>query len=228
MMKRLFAILLLLLTFAVACFAQSGRSTDFGAIASAELSAGLGNDFSLSVEEELRFENNCAQFDRWLNSVGAEYGFLRKRMKAGLAFDYIRRFNEDGYFENRGRIVGHLTYTETVQRFKFSLRTKLATTFFDEQTGEHRVNPKMYWRNRLQVSYQMPNSRFKYALSTELFWLVNDPKNCIVDNIRTVASVDYRLTRRQYLSAFVRMENEIQVKKPVDRFYLGLTYKVKL
>ena len=227
-MKRLLYILVLLFMFAVPLWAQSERSTDFGAIASAELSVGLNHSFDLSVEEELRFENNCTQFDRWLNSVGVDYTFCRGRMKAGLAFDYIRRFNDEGYFENRGRIVGKLTYTETVRRFKFALRTKLVSTFFDEQTGEHRVNPKMYWRNRLQVSYQMPNSRFKYALSTELFWLVNDPKSCIVDNIRTVASIDYRLTRRQSVSAFARMENEIQVKKPVDRFYFGLTYKVKL
>lgn len=227
-MKRWYPILILFFASSVPLLAQSERSTDFGAIASAELSVDLKNGFGLSVEEELRFQDNCAQFDRWLNSIGVEYGFLHNRMKAGLAFDYIRRYNNDGYFENRGRIVGYLTYAETVRNFKFSLRTKLVSTFFDEQTGEHRINPKMYWRNRLQVSYQRPYSRFKYALSAEMFWLVNDPKNCIVDNIRTVASVDYRLTRRQYVSAFVRMENEIQVKQPVDRFYLGLTYKVKL
>lgn len=227
-MKSRLAILILLFSFVIPLSAQSGRSTDFGAIASAEMSVGLNHGLDLSVEEELRFENNCAQLDRWLNSVGVDYGFCHGRMKAGLALDYIRRYNDDCYFENRGRIVGHITYSETVQRFKFSLRTKFATTFMDEQTGEHRVNPKMYWRNRFQVSYQMPNSRFKYALSAEMFWLVNDPKNSIVDNIRTTASVDYRLARRHSISAFARMENEIQVKNPVDIFYFGLSYKLKL
>lgn len=227
-MKRLLSILTLLLLFAVPGIAQSERSTDFGAIASVEASTGLGHGFDLSLEEELRFQDNCTQFDRWLNSVGVEYSFWHKRMKAGVAFDYIRRYNDKDYYENRGRIVAQLTYSETVRRFKFSLRTKLVSTFFDEQTAEHRINPKMYWRNRLQVSYQVPNSRFKYAISSELFWLVNDPKNCIVDNIRTVASVDYRVAKHHTISAFARMENEVQVKKPVDRFYLGLTYKVKL
>ena len=227
-MKRFLSILVMLLAFHVLGFAQSERNTDFGAIASVEASVGMGNGFDLSVEEELRFQENCTQFDRWLNSVGIEYSFWHKRMKAGLAFDYIRRYNDKDYYENRGRIVAQLTYSETVQRFKFSVRTKLVSTFFDEQTAEHRINPKMYWRNRLQVSYQVPNSRFKYALSSELFWLVNDPKNSVVDNIRTVASVDYRLAKHHSISVFARMENEILVKKPVDRFYFGLTYKVKL
>ena len=224
-MKRLLTITILLLSANV--FAQSGRTTDFGGIVSSEFSTGLIDRFDLSVEEELRFDNNFAQFDRWLNSLGVDYTFPRNRLKLGLNADYIRRHNDAGYFENRWRVGAHLTYSEILYHFKFSGRSKLLATFFDERTGEHRVNPRLYWRNRLQISYQQPNSRFKYALSAELFWLLNDPKHSIIDNLRTVASVEYRLTRRHYLAAFARMENDLQVKEPVDRFYFGLTFKAK-
>ena len=86
---------------------------------------------------------------------------------------------------------------------------------------------KLYWRNRFKVTYQRPNSRFKYSLSVELFWLTNDPKGSFVDNLRTVFAVDYRLARRYSISAFARMDNDLQVKEPVDRFYFGLTLKAK-
>ncbi len=216
-----------LLLLSTSVFAQSERATDFGGILSAECSTDVGKSFSLSVEEELRFDNGCTQLNRWLNSVGVDYIFPRNRLKVGVAADYIRRHSDKGYFENRWRIGAHLTYSEALYHFKFTYRSKLLSTFYDERTGEHRVNPKLYWRNRLQVSYQLPNSRFKYALSAELFWLTNDPKNRIVDNLRTVASVEYRLTRRHYLSAFARMDNDLQVKEPVDRFWLGLTFEAK-
>ena len=224
-MKRLLTIVLLLLS--VGVFAQSERSTDFGCIVSAEAEAGLGGPFGLSVEEELRFENNCTQFDRWLNSVGVDYTCLHNRMNIGLTADYIRRHNDRGYYENRGRLGLQVTYTEDWRRFRFQVRSKAIGTFFDERTGEHRVNPRLYWRNRLKVTYQPMNSRFKYALSTELFWLTNDPKKGGIDNLRTVLSVDYRLARQYSLSAFVRMDNDMQVKEPVDRFYFGLTFKGK-
>lgn len=224
-MKRLLTIVLLLLS--VGVFAQSERSTDFGCIVSAEAEAGLGGPFGLSVEEELRFENNCTQFDRWLNSVGVDYTCLHNRMNIGLTADYIRRHNDRGYYENRGRLGLQVTYTEDWRRFRFQVRSKAVGTFFDERTGEHRVNPRLYWRNRLKVTYQPMNSRFKYALSTELFWLTNDPKKGGIDNLRTVFSVDYRLARQYTLSAFVRMDNDLQVKEPVDRFFLGLTFKAK-
>ena len=224
-MKRLLLIVLLL--FSVGVFAQSEKSTDFGGIVSAEAEVGLGGPFGLSVEEELRFENNCTQFDRWLNSVGVDYTCLHNRMNIGLTADYIRRHNDRGYYENRGRLGLQVTYTEDWRRFRFQVRSKAIGTFFDERTGEHRVNPRLYWRNRLKVTYQPMNSRFKYALSTELFWLTNDPKKGGIDNIRTVLSVDYRLARQYTLSAFVRMDNDLQVKEPVDRFFLGLTFKAK-
>ena len=215
------------MTASLAAFAQSERSTDFGGIASAEAEIGLGGPWGMSVEEELRFDHNFTQFDRWLNSVGVDYTCLHNRMNIGLTGDYVRRHNDRGYFENRGRVGLQVTYTEDYRRFKFQMRSKLMGTFFDENTGDHRVNPRLYWRNRFKVTYQKPNSRFKYSLSTELFWLTNDPKGSYVDNLRTVFAVDYRLARQYSLSAFARMDNDLQVKEPVDRFYFGLTLKAK-
>lgn len=215
------------LALSVGAFAQSERTTDVGGIASAELEVGLPANFGLSVEEELRFDHNVTHFDRWLNSVGVDYTCWHDRMNIGLTADYIRRYNDDAYYENRGRLGLQVTYTEEFRRFKFQVRSKAIGTFFDERTGEHRVNPRLYWRNRLKVTYQPMNSRFKYALSTELFWLTNDPKGSFVNNLRTVASVEYRLSRRHYLTAFARMDNDLQVKEPVDLYYLGLTFKAK-
>ena len=225
MKKTITIAILLFLT--VASYAQSERTTDFGGIVSTEVEAGLGGLFGLSAEEELRFDHNFSQLDRWLNSVGVDYTCLHNHMNIGLTADYIRRHNDRGYYENRGRLGLQVTYTEEWRRFKFQVRSKAMGTFFDERTGEHRVNPRLYWRNRVKVTYQPMNSRWKYALSTELFWLTNDPKKGGLDNLRTVLSVDYRLSRRYYLSAFARMDNDLWVTVPVDRFYAGLTLKAK-
>lgn len=225
-MKKLLPIALLVFL-SVAAFAQSERTTDFGGIVSAEASVALPANFGLSAEEELRFNNDFSQFDRWLNSVGVDYTCWHNRMNIGLTADYIRRHNDKGYFENRGRLGIQVTYSEEYRRFKFTVRSKVLGTFFDERTGDHRVNPRIYWRNRLKVTYQPMSSRWKYALSTELFWLTNDPKKGGVDNLRTVLSVDYRLSRRHYISAFARMDNDLGVVEPVDMFYVGLTFKAK-
>lgn len=227
-MKGKWGIVTAILLFATwPLFGQSERTGDFGAILSAKYDADLTRKLALEVEEELRFDHNCTQFDRWLNSVTLEYPLLHNRMHIGLSGGVIRRYNDRNFYESRARIGLDVTYAETWRRFKFSYRSRLMTTFRDERVGDYRVNPKMYWRNRIQATYQMPNSRFKYEFSTELHWLVNDPKASVIDNIRTVFTVDYRLTRRQHLGLSVRMDNDIQVKEPVDRLYLGFTYHYK-
>ena len=137
-MKRLLLIVFLLVSAGV--YAQSERTTDFGGIVSAEGEVALGGPWGLSVEEELRFDHNFTQFDRWLNSVGVDYTCLHNRMNIGLTGDYIRRHNDRGYYENRGRLGLQVTYTEEYRRFKFQVRSKALATFFDERTGEHRVD----------------------------------------------------------------------------------------
>lgn len=221
-------ILALLMTGAMPLLAQSERFTDFGAIVSGKFNANLTDQWAIEVEEELRFDHNCTRFDRWLNSVSVEYPFLHNRMHVGLTGGAIRRYNDRGYYENRFRVGLDVNYSETFRRFKFSYRSRLMATQRDETVANYRVNPKLYWRHRLQASYQALNSRFKYTISVELHWLLNDPKASVVDNVRTVLSVDYRLSRHQHLEFSARMDNDIQVKKPVDRFYLGITYHYKL
>jgi len=156
---RKWLFIVLLLPMSVMGLAQSERTTDFGGIVSAEASVALPANFGLSAEEELRFNNDFSQFGRWLNSVGVDYTCWHNRMNIGLTADYIRRHNDKGYFENRGRLGVQVTYSEEYRRFKFTVRSKVLGTFLDEHTGQHRVNPRLYWRNRLKVTYQPMNSR---------------------------------------------------------------------
>jgi len=227
-MKRILVIVLFVVGFSSAVSAQSERDFDFGTMLSAKMSVDLKKNFSIGAEEEVRFSRNSTQFNRWLNGVNVSYSFLRNRMEVGLNVEYIRRYNNDDFYENRGRIGLDLSYSETFRQFKFTYRSRFNSTFMDETTGEHRVNPKIYWRNKFQTTYQRPNSRWKYTLSAELFWLLNDPKHCIVDNIRTTLIVDYRIARRHSLALMLRNNNDILVKKPVSILYVGLQYRMKL
>ena len=227
MKTHLSLMLLFLLLLPFGSRAQSYQKNGGGGIFSIDFSKALSNDFSISIEEELRFQDADFHLDRWLNAVGVDYAMLRGRLKVGVYGDYIRAYKNKGYYENRFRFSPVVSYSETLRRFKITYRSKWQATFFDESTGTHSLNPKWYWRNRIQASYQMPNSRYKYSLSTELHWLLNDPQCSCVDNIRTVVAVDYRLSRRYWLSLFARMDNEIQVSQPQNIFYLGAVCKIK-
>lgn len=225
-------LLTLLMAWAFPSLAQSGRNTDCGAIVGMDYEMELWNDVELKVEEELRFENLYgAHLERWLNEVSLEtpltfIPWMGNRLHAGLAVGYVRHHTDKGYFDNRLRYGVDLSYRETVRRFKLSCRTRLLCTYRDEQTGDYHVNPKWYWRNKFQAVYQIPRSRFKYAFAAEFFMRMR-PDGSFIDHVRTTLSLNYRLTRRQSISGLLRMDNELQVKEPFDRYYIGLTYHLK-
>lgn len=226
--------LLALMVFSLPSVAQTGRYTDYGVIAGAKFSAPVWNDTEIEVEEELRFEGyEGAHLERWLTGLTLEtpvtfIPWLGKRLHVGAHAGYVRHHVDEGYFDNRWRAGLDLSYSETFRRFKFTYRTRMLCTFRDESTGTYRVNPKWYWRNKLQASYQRPNSRFKYTLSAECFWRLRQQHGeSYIDHLRTMFSVNYRLTRRQSVSGFIRMDNELQVKRPFDRFFLGFVYNFK-
>lgn len=225
--------LALLIGWMPSSFAQNGRGTVVGGIAGMDFSTEIARDIELKVEEELRFGNyEGVHLERWLNEVSLEAPMgipgLGNRLHFGGFLGYVRHDDDKGYYDNRLRCGVEASYRESVRRWKLAVRSRLMFTYRDERTGDYSVNPKWYWRNRFQASYQRQNSRWKYALSAELFLrLRQDPSETFIDHIRTTASVDYRLSRRQSLELAVRMDNEIQVKEPLDRFYLGITYHIK-
>lgn len=224
----------LLWVFSMPLFAQSERRTDIGCIVGAEFEAPLWREIEIEVEEEFRFEKyDGAHLERWLTGVTLEtpvtlVPWFGKRLHVGAHAGYVRHHDDRRYFDNRWRAGADLSYVETFRRFKFTYRTRFLCTFRDERTGDYRVNPKWYWRNKLQATYQQMGSRFKYTLSAECFWrLRGRAGDSFVDHLRTTLSVNYRLTRRQSVTGFIRMDNELQVKKPFDRFYFGLVYHLK-
>ena len=226
-------VLFLLMANALPAFAQSERNTSFGGIVGMDFSNGFRNGIELKVEEEFRFgEFGGTHMERWLNEVSLETPMsipgLGNRLHGGCFLGYVRHYDKKGYFDNRLRFGVDFSYRESVRRWKLACRSRLMFTYRDERTGEYSLNPKWYWRNKLQATYQRPNSRWKYTLSAELFLrLRENPSETFVDHVRTAVSMDYRLSRRQSLEFIARMDNEIQVREPLDRFYLGIVYHLK-
>lgn len=232
MIRRLqIGMLALLMALSLPSLAQ--RGVNLGVVADAEYSTPLFGDVTVGVEEELRFKSYGGfHLDRWLNEVSLEtplnIPMLGKRLQLGGQVGYQRHFDDGGYYDNRYRWGLNLSYYETIRRFKLTCRSRWICTYRDERTGDYHINPKWYWRHKLQATYQMPGSRFKTTLASELFWKLHpEARYSFVDQLRTTLTVNYRLSRRQYLSAFLRMDNDLQVKEPMDTFYLGIGYEYK-
>lgn len=219
-------VLLLLLLLPKSVIAQN--TTDFGAIIQAEYQNNVYGNFDILVKEDLRFENNFSQYSRSKTMLGVDYKFARYGIKVGVGFDYINKYTGKHIFRHRYRFYVNASYKYVYRNWEFGYRTRFLTMYHDERTGYYNYKATNNWRNRLQVSYKPMFSRFNYSLSGELYSGFNKAKRLQLNTFMLEGNVEYRLTRRQYLSVFVRDYRDIYIESDQIRtIFFGLGWKFK-
>lgn len=226
------AVLLLSTVMAVA-----QNETDWGCILRAEYQVNISKPLNLpirndkldiTVKEDLRFENNMSRYSRSKTTLGVDYKFTRLGIKLGAGFEYINRYTNKFIYRNRYRYFFNLSYEYAYRNWEFGFRTRFITMYNDEARGYYNYKARYYWRNKLVVAYKQPNSRFKYSLSGEMYTEINKDRDLQLNTMMYEGSVDYRLTRRQYLSVFVRDYRDIYITDDQIRtVFFGLGWKFK-
>ena len=222
--KRAFVSMLLL--FALSSVVR-GQSHDFGGILELGFEQNLAKGLELGLEGEGRFNHCFTSFNRLKIGADLDYSFLKKkRLKVSLGAAYLL-YNHYGTIENRGRIIGSLTYTEKFSDFKLSLRARVQSTFYDMQRGYHKFNPKTYLRGRLQFDYTFSQLRMSIFASTEFFLSLYKKNDIFIENFRTIAGCNFKVGNGHTLGVFLRVDNEVQVSEPENVYYIGFKYNFK-
>ena len=225
------AIAFLLLLFLIPNRVSAQNETDFGGMLTAEYQCGFANLYEVWVKEDLRFDHDFSQYTRSKTALGFDYKFKKYRLlhglKMGIAVEYINKYTEKHIYRNRYRFSAHFTYKYDYRNWEFAFRTRYQMMMHDETTGYYNYKMQHVWRNRLSVEYRGKNSRWSYGLSGELI-AETKGKDLFLESILLVGSVDYRLTRRQYLSVFVRDYRDIYITDDQIRtVFFGLGWKFK-
>lgn len=208
--------------------ATAQNTTDFGAIIRLEAVEELNDNWSLAAKEDLRFNNDISQFSRSKFSLGFDYKLPRYGLKFGIGGEYIIKYTGKHIYRNRYRYFVNASYKYEYRNWEFGYRTRFLIMQNDDEAGYYNNAFYYYWRNRLQVTYQRRFSRFKYSLSGELYSEINKDRQLQLDNLMFEGDVEYRLTRRQYLSAFIRDYRDIYIESDQIRtIYFGIGWKLK-
>lgn len=208
--------------------ATAQNTTDFGAILRAEYENNFYGNYDVWVKEDLRFDHNFSKYSRSKTTLGFDYKFVRYGIKVGAGFEYVNKYTESRIFRNRYRLFVKASYKYEYHNWEFSYRTRFLMMYRDEAKGYYNYTPVLSWRNKFQVSYQRRFSRFKYSLSGELYSDINKDKRLQLNTLLFEGDVEYRLTRRQYLTVFVRDYREVYIESDQIRtLFLGIGWKFK-
>lgn len=215
---------LLIIFFILSAEFLSAQSFDGGLLVGAEAQKSL-RSWTFSVGGEFRFNQWVTNYDR--GKLEADIGFScwQKRIKISVGYDYINKYNKESAFYHRHRLNLSLGIGQKFNSFKLSYRARFQTTFYDFQRESVRFNPKIYMRNRVELSYSFYGKPVKLFCSGEFFWRLYHPEKNIIDEVRAIVGVDYKVRKGHILSFFLRSDNEVQVKNPEYTLYLGISYK---
>lgn len=188
------------------------------------------NKWEFNLELESR---QSGFFDKALRySIQPEISYrLMKPLKAGASYSLMSFYDikyEDYQQRNRYSIFleGRIKY----QRFTFRLREKWELTTKDEsdrirldgRVDTYKINPEQIWRNKLKITYDVPEIPLEPGFSIETFYQLNNPDVNQLEKIRYSLSLAYHLDKKNTIEFFSHV-NADQINSQ-NVFILGVSY----
>lgn len=184
---------------------------DFGVDLSVGAEKEVLPDLEISVEGNLRTQDNTQRVERYLVGAELSYKFLNTKkfdMKVSGGFEYM--WNQK---------MAETNFKETVEAIDWD-DPNLGTILIDE----YNVNER-YWRNRhrtslgLSASYS-PNKRWSFQLKET----VQYNHYCREDSIN---QLEYRYDEDDDVDGFYKIKNDRKSVDPKDRFVLRSKFTVE-
>lgn len=221
--------------FASLCAYLPAQNESYGTWTSIGLKKEL-KKWEFSAETEVRTTCYMQLIDRWSLGLNADYDLI-KQLKVGVGYLFMNKVDRkyDNY-QIRNRLYLSATGKLKVDNLTFSLREKLQATQKDESNrikddgsiDTYKINPELYWRNRMQASYNIPGCKITPAISAESFYQLNNPDGNTFDNMRYTLSFDYKINKRNNIEAFGVINSNLESEDSYGKYILGLKYTYTL
>jgi len=183
----------------------------------------LSSKTRLAVEEEFRFFDNASRLEQNHTEIGISHE-LSQRWDGGIYYRFIYETDEDRGFSLGNRAWLQLEYQLLDTDTKISLRSRLQTSYTDIYSRENGQIPKVYNRNKLNISYKPKNAYWIPHLGVELWYYLNPMSgNQLIDKYRTTFGLEYRQSSHLRWEFFFSYQQQIQVADPRTDYILGLS-----
>jgi hypothetical protein len=206
---------------------QAQESRDFGLWGTLAYGADLTDNIDLSIEQEVRMEQNATKAGVIFTSLGLDYRLTRK-FQAGLNYRFILNDRADGSYGHRHRIMVDLQVREQYQQWTFAYRARGQSEVRTvNYTNEFGFSPTADLRNTFKTVYQL-NRQYEVYFSFDLRVLWRDariPEYRGVDRLRYRLGTDILVRRDQSFGIFIQHQRELNVAEREVEFMIGLEYK---
>ncbi|OFY34435.1 MAG: hypothetical protein A2W91_16230 [Bacteroidetes bacterium GWF2_38_335] len=182
---------------------------------------------SATFEEEIRFSDNVSRLKKFYSELGVGYK-LSKKFDLSVSYRYITQYKTDYSVSPRFYYIMALSWGDKFGRFKIKVRGKYMIKGSRLVTEETMINPMLYYRNLVEVMYNIPKAPLNPFLSYELFVPLNNPYGVFIDGHRTTLGVDLKINKKNTATVYFRNDREANVENPLNAFIFGFGYKLDI
>lgn len=225
-MKKISLHIITILFFVLNSTFLFAQQKDFGFWTAFELEKELSKDLELDVTVENRLEDNLNQRDE--SFIGTDISYRFGLFAAGFGY---RLTNNNENEENYGyshRFHWQFRIRPEWQRFSFDYRIRYQSQYFNIQSSENDVIPENYLRNRIKTGYNIKKSKFEPSVSYELFYFINQKGNNYIHRKRFSLEMEYKINKNNSFELSYIIQETINEVDPVNRYILGLGYKLEI
>jgi len=206
--------------------ALNAQVKDAGLWTSVNFEAKLVKKVSLTISQELRFNENITELGAAFTDAGLSYK-LNKHFEIAANYRFTQRRRNDNYYSFRQRFYGDVKYSRKLKPFDVSFRTRIQDQISDIGRASDGGVPEYYWRNKLSLKWDTKKAYSPYV-SVELFSPLNYPRINAFDAMRTTAGVEYEISKHHKVDIYYMIQKVLNVSKPETDFILGLGYFYKI
>lgn len=203
----------------IGCFSQVN---DAGLWTSIDIDKKIAGGFTASLSEELRFNENITELGTAFTEIGIEHKIV-KRLSGGISYRFIQNRRIDNSYSIRHRMNFDLAYRMKFKRVIASLRERLQSQVKDVQTSAEGFSPGYYLRSKLTVKYDL-NKKYTPWISCEMFYQLNNPAGNELDNIRYALGFDYKFNKKNSITLFYMINQQVNVNDPWTSYISGINY----
>ena len=182
-------------------------------------------DWSLTINEEIRFKRNISEINNYLSEAGLRYR-INKNFALEGGYRFTRDKNADGSYDNLTRYNLDLRFRGQLEFLTFDYRLRYQKEVEGFKLLDQKADYEKYVRNRIRFRYNR-FFRIKPYVSAELFQLFRPGSYPELEYIRVLAGIRYEPGKAGRFNIAFGFNRELRDADPamIYQFKVNYTYR---
>lgn len=203
---------------------SQGQFNDAGLWTSINIEKKISSNFSFSITEELRMNENITEAGTIYTDAGITYK-VNKFIRLGGNYRFIEKRKIEDYYSKRHRYYFDLTLRNKIFKYTIQLRSRFQSQYADIFSNEKGKIAEDYFRNKLSVKYEY-NKKISAFASYEIYTPLRSYDKVFMDNYRINAGLEYSFNKFHSIDLSYLFQKELNVNNPETDYIICIGYNI--